>query len=154
MAHVVCQSKSQRRYLRSTCPGRNTLCLRCDSLVKIYGNWCGPSWTGGRRLTAQEYDERGLDWNYTAISPLDRGCRLHDYEGRSGKMPRAADTRLIRTARTRVLSVRKQLRLEATLLNPFISRRKRAQLNARIDESIAAERVIAGISIARPFRRS
>ena len=123
-------------------------------MVKIYGNWCGPSWTGGRRLTAQEYEERGLDWNSTAISPLDRGCRLHDYEGRSGKMPRAADTRLINTARSRVLSVRKQIRLEASLLNPFLSRSKRAQINERIDESIAAERVAAGISIARAFRRS
>jgi hypothetical protein len=46
------------------------------------------------------------------------------------------------------------LKMEARLLNPFLSRRKRAQLNARVDESIGAERVIAGISIARPFRRS
>ena len=128
--------------------------LESDNLVKIYGNWCGPNWTGGRRLSAQEYEERGLDWNSNAISPLDAGCRLHDYEGRSGTMPRAADTRLINTARSRVLSVRRQLRLEATLLNPFISRSRRIRINARIDESIAAERVIAGISIARPFRRS
>ena len=123
-------------------------------MVKIHGNWCGPDWTGGKRLSAQEYDERGLDWKASAISPLDRGCRLHDYEGRSGKMPRAADTRLINTARSRVLSVRKQIRLEASLLNPFISRRRRAQINERIDESIAAERVAAGISIARAFRTS
>ena len=123
-------------------------------MVKIYGNWCGPNWTGGRRLSAQEYDERGLDWNSKAISPLDVGCRVHDYEGRSGKMPRAADTRLINTARSRVLSVRKKIRLEASLLNPFLSRKKRAQFNERIDESIAAERVAAGISIARAFRTS
>jgi hypothetical protein len=42
--------------------------------------------------------------------------------------------------------------METRLLNPFLSRKKRAALNKRIDESIAAERVIAGISIARPFR--
>jgi len=123
-------------------------------MVKIYGNWCGPNWTGGRRLSARQYDERGLDWNSIAISPLDSGCRLHDFEGRSGTMPRAADTRLIHTARSRVLSVRKQLRLEATLLNPFISRRRRIEINARIDESIGAERVATGISIARAFRSS
>ena len=128
--------------------------LESDSLVKIHGNWCGPDWTGGRRLSAQEYEEMGLDWNGPVVSPLDAGCRLHDFEGRSGRMPKAADTRLIRTARKRVLSVRRQLRLEATLLNPFISRKRRREINARIDESIAAERVIAGISIARPFRRS
>ena len=124
------------------------------AMVKIHGNWCGPNWTGGRRLSAQEYDERGLDWNGPVISPLDAGCRLHDFEGRSGKMPKAADTRLINTARSRVLSVRRQLRLEATLLNPFISRRRRIEINARIDESIAAERVATGISIARAFRTS
>jgi len=125
-----------------------------DSMVKIYGNWCGPTWTGSRRLTAQEYDERGLDWNSTAISPLDSGCRLHDFESRSGITSRAADTRLIHTARSRVLSLRRQLRLEATLLNPFISRRRRIEINARIDESIGAERVATGISIARAFRQS
>ena len=123
-------------------------------MVKIYGNWCGPNWTGGRRLSAQEYDERGLDWNSKAISPLDAGCRLHDFEGRSGKMPRAADTRLINTARSRVLSFRAQVRMEAAALNPFISRKRRRDLNARIDESIAAERVATGISIARAFRTS
>jgi len=69
-------------------------------------------------------------------------------------MPKAADTRLINTANSRVLSIRKQLQLEAYLLNPFLSRKKRAQINERIDESIAAERVAAGISIARAFRRS
>ena len=127
---------------------------RLDPMVKIHGNWCGPNWTGGRKLSAQEYDERGLDWNGPAISPLDRGCRLHDFEGRSGVMPRAADTRLINTARSRILSVRKQLRLEARLLNPFLSRSKRAEINLRIDESIGAERVLSGISIARRFRRS
>mgnify|MGYP006168759553 CR=1 FL=1 len=123
-------------------------------MVKIYGNWCGPNWTGSRKLSAQEYGERGLDWNAVAISPLDAGCRLHDFEGRSGTMPKAADTRLINTARSRVLSVRAQLRMEAALLNPFLSRARRAELNARIDESIAAERVAAGISIARAFRQS
>lgn len=124
------------------------------TLVKIYGNWCGPNWTGGRRLSAQEYGVRGLDWNGKAISPLDAGCRLHDFEGRSGAMPKAADARLIKTARSRVLSIREQLKMETRLLNPFLSRRKRSTLNARIDESIAAERVAAGISIARVFRRS
>ena len=122
--------------------------------MKIHGNWCGPNWTGGRRLTAQEYDERGLDWNAIAISPLDEACRSHDFDCRSGECTRRGDTELIRVARTRVLSVRKQLRLEASLLNPFLTRRRRREINARIDESIAAERVIAGISIARPFRRS
>lgn len=128
--------------------------LESDSLVKIYGNWCGPNWTGGRRLSAQEYDERGLDWKFIAISPLDAGCRLHDFEGRSGTLSKAADTRLINTARSRVLSIRKQLRMETSLLNPFLSKRRRAKLNARIDESIGAERVASGISIARAFRRS
>ena len=128
--------------------------LESDSLVKIHGNWCGPDWTGGRRLSAQEYEEMGLDWNGPVVSPLDAGCRLHDFEGRSGRMPKAADTRLIRTANSRVLSIRKQLLLETRLLNPFLSRRDRAEINARLQESIDAQRIAAGISIAREFRRS
>ena len=128
--------------------------LESDSLVKIHGNWCGPDWTGGRRLSAQEYEEMGLDWNGPVVSPLDAGCRLHDFEGRSGRMPKAADTRLIRTANSRVLSIRKKLLLETRLLNPFLSRRDRAEINARLQESVDAQRVSAGISIARAFRRS
>jgi hypothetical protein len=46
-------------------------------LVKIHGNWCGPSWTGGQKVDAQDY--KG-SWSYPAIDQLDRACRTHDKE--------------------------------------------------------------------------
>jgi hypothetical protein len=128
--------------------------LESDSLVKIHGNWCGPNWTGGRRLSAQEYEERGLDWNGPVISPLDSACRSHDYESRSGFTSKAADTRLIEAAEKRVLPWLKQLDLELQLLNPFLSSSKRKEINARVQESADAALISTGISIARATRRT
>lgn len=45
------------------------------NLVKIHGNWCGPSWTGGQAVDAQDYTG---SWNAKAIDSLDRACRAHD----------------------------------------------------------------------------
>ena len=127
-------------------------------MVKIHGNWCGPNWTGGRRLTAQEYDERGLDWNSSAISPLDEACRTHDFESRSGRTSRAADTRLINAAEKRILPYLDQLKLEleqAKLILTGKAESKRArEISARIDESTDAALISTGISIARITRRS
>jgi hypothetical protein len=128
--------------------------LESGNLVKIHGNWCGPNWTGGRRLSARQYDERGLDWNYIAISPLDDACREHDYAGRSGTMPAAADTRLIRAAEKRVLPWLKQLDLELQLLNPFLPSQKRKEINDRVQESADAALISTGIFIARATRRT
>ena len=122
--------------------------------MKVHGNWCGPSWTGGRRLTAQEYEERGLDWNGPVISPLDAACRFHDFEGRTGTLSKAADTRLIRAAEKRVLPWLKQLDLELQLLNPFLSTSKRKEINDRVQESADAALISTGISIARATRRT
>lgn len=129
-----------------------------DSMVRIHGNWCGPSWTGGRRLTAQEYDERGLPWNGPAISPLDEACRSHDYEGRSGRLTQAADTKLIKAAEKRILPFMDQLKLELEQQKLILTGRatsKRArEISARIEESSDAGLISTGISIARATRRS
>ena len=45
------------------------------NLVKIHGNWCGPGWTGGKKVDAQDYTG---SWNARAIDSLDRACRAHD----------------------------------------------------------------------------
>ena len=45
------------------------------NLVKIHGNWCGPSWTGGQKVDAVDYTG---SWNARAIDELDRACRAHD----------------------------------------------------------------------------
>jgi hypothetical protein len=127
-------------------------------VVKIHGNWCGPNWTGGRKLSAQEYEERGLDWNSIAISPLDEACRFHDFEGRSGIMPAAADTRLINAAEKRILPFFEQIKLELELTRLILSGKstsKRArEITARIDESSDAALISTGISIARITRRT
>jgi len=44
-------------------------------LVKIHGNWCGPGWTGGQKVDAQDY--KG-SWSYPAVDKLDAACRKHD----------------------------------------------------------------------------
>jgi hypothetical protein len=123
-------------------------------LVKIHGNWCGPNWTGGRKLTAKQYDERGLDWNGPVISPLDAACRSHDFESRSGETSKSADTRLIRAAEKRILPWLKQLKLELEELNPFTSNSRRKEITARINESSDAALISTGISIARATRRT
>jgi hypothetical protein len=126
--------------------------------MKVHGNWCGPSWTGGRRLTALEYDERGLDWNSKAISPLDEACRSHDFEGRSGRLTRAADTRLINAAEKRILPYLEQLKLELEqaklILTGRASSKRNREINARINESSDAALISTGISIARATRRT
>lgn len=49
--------------------------MRVINLVKIHGNWCGPGWTGGQKVDAQDYQG---SWNSKAIDSLDRACRAHD----------------------------------------------------------------------------
>ncbi len=127
-------------------------------MVKIHGNWCGPNWTGGRKLTAREYDERGLDWNGPVISPLDEACRSHDFSCRSGECTRAGDTKLIKAAEKRILPTLDQLKLELELTKLILTGKsdsKRArQITDRMKESTDAALISTGISIARPFRRS
>ena len=68
------------------------------NLVKIHGNWCGPGWTGGQKVDAQDY--KG-SWNYKAVDKLDAACRKHDKacasRGDKGCCSRD-DAKLVRTA--------------------------------------------------------
>jgi len=127
-------------------------------MVKIHGNWCGPNWTGGRRLSADEYDKRGLDWNGPVISPLDAACRTHDYECRKGTCSKAADTRLIKAADKRILGYLDQLKLQLEqqklILTGRASSKRAREISARLDESSDASLISTGISIARITRRS
>jgi len=119
-------------------------------MVKIHGNWCGPNWTGGQRVPADEYTG---PWDGPAISPLDEACRSHDKSCSSGTCSRAADTRLITAARKRILPAGDKLWMTVELANPFLSSKRRKEINARINESDDAELVVTGIEIARIFRR-
>jgi len=120
-------------------------------MVKIHGNWCGPNWTGGQKVAASEY--RG-DWNHPAITLLDACCAAHDKSCSSGSCTRAADTRLIKCAETRILPQREATIMEFQTMNPFTSRSKRKALQKRLDESSDAMLVATGIEIARLFRRT
>ena len=120
-------------------------------MVKIHGNWCGPNWTGGQRVSADKYTG---PWDGPAISKLDEACRSHDKSCSTGECSRAADTRLIKAARKRILSDADQLWMTIQLANPFLPGKKRKELNARIEESQDAELVVTGIEIARIFRRT
>ena len=66
-------------------------------MVKIWGNWCGPDWTGGQRVSAEEYQG---SWSYPAIDNLDAACRKHDRQcaGEKG-CSKKADDALLKVAR-------------------------------------------------------
>ena len=49
-------------------------------MVKIHGNWCGPNWTNGQRITAPEHKARGGTFKEPCIDKLDCACRTHDKE--------------------------------------------------------------------------
>jgi RHS repeat-associated protein len=58
-------------------------------LIKIYGSWCGPDWTGGFR---KSYEELGAAEKSVALPPvdaLDQCCKTHDitYANCRAKLP-------------------------------------------------------------------
>ena len=118
-------------------------------MVKIHGNWCGPNWTGGQRVAAEDY--KG-PWDGPAISKLDEACRAHDLDCSKGGCSKAGDTRLIKAARKRILNDADALWMTVQLANPFLSRSKRKKIESRLSESQDAELVVTGIEIARLFR--
>jgi len=65
------------------------------TLVKIHGNWCGPNWTGGQTLSAN--DPR-VDWSVKSLSKLDQACKVHDRACADGGCSAADDRRLARKA--------------------------------------------------------
>jgi hypothetical protein len=120
------------------------------SLVKIHGNWCGPNWTGGQRVAAEDYTG---PWDGPAISPLDEACRSHDFSCSKGGCTRAAHTALIRAADRRILKPDQAFLMQLKLANPFLSRSERKRIEDRLTESSDAALVSAGIEIARLFTR-
>jgi len=120
-------------------------------VVKIHGNWCGPNWTGGQKVSADEYTG---PWDGPAISKLDQACRAHDKDCSSGFCSKAADTRLIDAAEKRILPQSIANLMSLQLLNPFLDKSKRKKLEQRLQESQDAVIVATGIEIARIFRRS
>ena len=44
-------------------------------LFKVYGNWCGPDWTGGRK---EAYAPNSSSYYQPPVSALDAACETHD----------------------------------------------------------------------------
>jgi len=63
------------------------------TMVKIHGNWCGPNWTGGKNVSAEDYTG---SWDAPAVDWLDRCCRTHDKQCASGGCSTAADRKMIK----------------------------------------------------------
>ena len=68
-------------------------------MVRIYGNWCGPSWTAGRNIDALEYKNQGGQFDEPCIDKLDCACRDHDRDCANPLgCSRSGDSKLIKTA--------------------------------------------------------
>jgi len=46
-------------------------------MVRVWGRWCGPSWTAGRAIPAKDYDWVN-DPSPGVQDNLDMACRIHD----------------------------------------------------------------------------
>lgn len=122
--------------------------------MKIHGKWCGPNWTGGRKLSAEEYAKRGYSWNAPCTDALDCACRAHDKACSHPKgCSKKADTALIRSARRLELSPLERIRLNAVLANPFASGTSRKSARKKLDLDNKAGLVADAITIARLTRR-
>jgi hypothetical protein len=74
-------------------------------MVQIYGNYCGPNWTGGKALPASDPK---VDWSVKPIDTLDNACRDHDLDCAHPKgCSKKADDKLIRIANAIALTNRR-----------------------------------------------
>lgn len=60
-----------------------------SGLIRMYGNWCGPDWTGGNKKTWSEMTLHDRGNAKKPIDPLDDACRSHDicYAGCQSEFP-------------------------------------------------------------------
>ena len=70
--------------------------VRCDSLVKIHGRYCGPNWTAGKKIAAEDATQK--DFQVRSIDLLDGGCKIHDMDINRDGPSRESDLRLARVA--------------------------------------------------------
>jgi len=102
-----------------------------DCIVRIWGQWCGPDWTGGKRVSAQDYTG---SWNARCQDDLDCACRSHDRNcSHPDGCSKNADERLIRKA----------LRVAANPVNRIF----------RKEKVKAAEKIAATLTVAKRFRK-
>jgi hypothetical protein len=122
-------------------------------VVKIHGNWCGPNWTGGRKLSAEEYAKRGYSWSSACTDALDCACRDHDRACSSPKgCSKKADTALIKAAKKLQLSELERITQIGIVANPFSSVTSRSQAEKKLDLDTKAGMVESAITLARLTR--
>ena len=122
--------------------------------MKLHGNWCGPNWTGGRKLSAEEYAKRGLSWSASYTDALDCACRDHDRACSSPKgCSRKSDTRLIKEAKKLELSELQRIVELGRSSNPLASKASRRKAEKKLDLDTKAGLVISAITLARLTRR-
>lgn len=81
-----------------------------DRIVKIHGNWCGPNWTAGRRISAADYAAAGGQFDEPCIDKLDCACRKHDRDCSDSRgCSRKGDAELVKTALAVSLDPRNRL---------------------------------------------
>ena len=123
-------------------------------LVKIHGNWCGPNWTGGQNVAAEDYQG---SWTFPAETKLDAFCRAHDLDCSKGGCSKKGDAALIKGAESRILPFIDQVKLDlehaALILSGKGSSTRAREIQDRLNESSDAGLIATGISIVRPFRR-
>jgi len=74
-------------------------------MVKIHGNYCGPNWTAGKNLPA---NDPKINWKVKPIDKLDKACRDHDKDcSHPLGCSKAADMRLVRKAQWIALTNRR-----------------------------------------------
>lgn len=106
-----------------------------DIIVRIHGNYCGPDWTAGQRISARSYVLGGGEFDVKPVDWLDALCLEHDRGCGSSDLgcSRRDDQRLIDGID----------KWTSVWYNPLIHPIQ----NAR------ALTVRSGIALAQPFRR-
>ena len=128
--------------------------MRVIDLVKIHGNWCGPNWTGGRKLSAEEYANRGYSWDAPCTDALDCACRSHDRACSHPKgCSKASDTKLIQAAKKLQLSELQRIVELGKSSNPLASKASRKKAEKKLDLDSKAGLVESAITLARLTRR-
>ena len=122
--------------------------------MRIHGNWCGPNWTGGKKLSAEDYAARGYSWDAPCTDALDCACRAHDRACSHPKgCSKKADTQLIQAAKKIQLNEVTRLLTLGVLANPLASRSKRSSARKKLELDSKAGQIESAITLARLTRR-
>ena len=122
--------------------------------MKIHGKWCGPNWTGGRKLSAEEYAKRGYSWDAPCTDALDCACRAHDKACSHPKgCSKKADAALIKAARRLELPFVEYAKQSAIASNPFGSEKSRSRARKKVELSDKANLIADAITLASLVRR-